>query len=1170
MVTHLRSIFLKPVERQIDGVIKADDTSHLGVELDEYVLTNEIEKSLESFLEHYNTSSTSSGAWISGFFGSGKSHLLKMLALVLSGRDVGGAKASEVLAKKAADNTILAASLRKAASIPSDSILFNIDQKADVNAKKSDFDALLGVFQKVFDEHCGYYGKQAYVAQLERDLDRRGEFAAFRAAYDRLAGKAWETGREQALLEGGNVARAYREITGDDDAASSDILKRYREDYRLSVESFVMQVASFLDGQGPAYRLNFFVDEVGQYIADNVKLMTNLQTIAETLHTRCGGRSWIVVTAQQDIQSVIGDLTSREENDFSKIQARFAHRMPLNSADVAEVIQKRLLAKTNEGQSILFELYGREANNLRTLFGFGDNSLRLREFRDKDHFVNAYPFIPYQFELFQQSIQSLSDHNAFQGRHSSVGERSMLAVFQEVAKAISALPVGEVAPFDAMFDGLRAALKASAQRAIQLAENNLGDAFAVRILKALFLVKYVRGFKATSGNIAILVRRSLDEPTADIAKRVDAALTLLEQQTYVQRNGDLFEYLTDEEKDIEEEIKAVIVDNAEIGEQLHELLFEPITSRRTISHPASGGEYGFSKFVDGQIYGKDSELHIRFLTPFGSNDTSPNGVRMESMNLDALVVLIAEDKRFMDDVLLLRKTEKYFRQNASSDEDSTRDKIINAKAEQNAKRRRDIQTRVRELTGKARLFVRGEEIETAISDPRLRIEEGFKRLIDKVYTNLSMLQGHKYSEADVEKYAAPGASGLFGSDEGASEAQKEIVTRISREQKKGIRVTAKSVLEIFERAPYGWPYPAILCQLAALCARGSLDARLDSDLLSGRQLAEALKNNRSQPQLILETRADFKPKQVKTLRDFYQQFFDEPPPNGDAKPLGEATASRMKELKTEVESLKQLAAPYPFADRLAPVVEAIAAASGKGYDWYLTDLPNHADMMLDLREDPLAPIRTFMKGPQRGIHDDASEFLKLHRADLDGEAAAQVEELGVMLADAGCYRGKHMQDVKSLADALKAIVGERRTVAETHALGALDGLKSNIEAMPDYSSAQEQTRSAIASAFDSARSTFRNSDTIAQIRDVSRRFQDETYPRLVEQLYAAKAKPSSGVSGGPASGYSPAQPTIVRSSDLKPKFARTVIESEADVDAYVDALRASYVEALRAGRKILL
>ena len=114
-----------------------------------------------------------------------------------------------------------------------------------------------------------------------------------------------------------------------------------------------------MDAQGPKFRLNFFVDEVGQYIADNVKLMTNLQTIAESLNTKCRGRAWIVVTAQQDMASVIGDMTQSQENDFSKIQARFANRIPLNSADVAEVIQRRLLEKTDEGIALLSDMHHR-------------------------------------------------------------------------------------------------------------------------------------------------------------------------------------------------------------------------------------------------------------------------------------------------------------------------------------------------------------------------------------------------------------------------------------------------------------------------------------------------------------------------------------------------------------------------------------------------------------------------------------------------------------------------------------------------------------------------------------------------------------------------------------------------------------------------------------------
>ena len=64
---------------------------------------------------------------------------------------------------------------------------------------------------------------------------------------------------------------------------------------------------AWIDKQVPNFRLNFFVDEVGQYIADNVKLMTNLQTIAESLNTKCKGQAWMIVTSQQDMEAIIGD-----------------------------------------------------------------------------------------------------------------------------------------------------------------------------------------------------------------------------------------------------------------------------------------------------------------------------------------------------------------------------------------------------------------------------------------------------------------------------------------------------------------------------------------------------------------------------------------------------------------------------------------------------------------------------------------------------------------------------------------------------------------------------------------------------------------------------------------------------------------------------------------------
>lgn len=172
MTLLMREIFEKPVDRPIDGVIKADDDASLRTELDEYVIAGEIGQRLSDFFDAYNNYSTANGVWISGFFGSGKSHLLKMLALVLENRKVEGAGAADIFLAKLADEPMLAGALRKAVAVPSKSILFNIDQKADV-ISKTDVDALLAVFQKVFDDMCGYFGKQPHIAQFADEVLRQ-------------------------------------------------------------------------------------------------------------------------------------------------------------------------------------------------------------------------------------------------------------------------------------------------------------------------------------------------------------------------------------------------------------------------------------------------------------------------------------------------------------------------------------------------------------------------------------------------------------------------------------------------------------------------------------------------------------------------------------------------------------------------------------------------------------------------------------------------------------------------------------------------------------------------------------------------------------------------------------------------------------------------------------
>lgn len=470
----IQDLFLKPIDREIEGVIKVDDLETLKIEVEEYVITNEIAKDLLYLLEQYNNPTQSNnGVWLSGFFGSGKSHLLKMLALLLEDRNINDISVLNTLLDKVPEmDAILRAEMKRSAEIPSQSILFNIDQKADA-ISKSDFDAVLGVFAKVFDEFCGYYGQQGYIAKLERDLDEQGLYRDFQGHFQDIAGISWHEGRENFNLNRRKIAQAYARTTDNPEESAVDIIKSYREDYTLSIEDFANNVNDYIEKQEKDFRLNFFVDEVGQYIAENVKLMTNLQTIAESLATICKGRAWLFVTSQDDMSTVLGDFGKKQSNDFSKIQARFKCQIHLSSQDVAEVIQKRLLKKNEVGEGTMQTLYEREHKNFGTLFTFSDGGMSFRGFRDEAHFVASYPFIPYQYSLFQQSIESLSKHNAFTGKHSSVGERSMLGVFQDVAKTIAHKPVGTLGSFDLMFEGVRNAIKSRNISAIFTAEDNL-------------------------------------------------------------------------------------------------------------------------------------------------------------------------------------------------------------------------------------------------------------------------------------------------------------------------------------------------------------------------------------------------------------------------------------------------------------------------------------------------------------------------------------------------------------------------------------------------------------------------------------------------------------------------------------------------------------------------
>ncbi len=443
----IKVLFAKPIDRDIKGVIKVgqDDDSNVRQELEEYVVTGELQRHFRDFFAAYVRSfkekTDKMGVWISGFFGSGKSHFLKILSYLLGNIEVDGKKAIDYFIEdEKIKDPIVLGNMKLAGQVPTDVILFNVDSKSEMTGKQSK-DAIVSVFLRVFNEMQGFCGSMPYLADLERKLTADGHYDEFKSKIESSVGQPWEEIRNDFFYNQDAIVDVFVEMGFMSEEAARNWCEKASGDYNISIEDFAKMVKRYIDQKGHDHHVVFLVDEIGQYIGDDTQLMLNLQTVTEDLGRICNGKAWVIVTSQQDIDSI----TKTKGNDFSKIQGRFDTRLSLSSANVDEVIRERILKKTETGNQTLSILYDNKETILKNLILFNDG-VEKKLYAGRSDFAAVYPFIPYQFNLLGDVLTSIRLHGA-SGKHLSEGERSMLALFKESAERVMNDEPGRLVPF---------------------------------------------------------------------------------------------------------------------------------------------------------------------------------------------------------------------------------------------------------------------------------------------------------------------------------------------------------------------------------------------------------------------------------------------------------------------------------------------------------------------------------------------------------------------------------------------------------------------------------------------------------------------------------------------------------------------------------------------------
>ncbi|MBD5804526.1 hypothetical protein AZOA_39690 [Azoarcus sp. Aa7] len=1198
----IRELFTKQIDRPINGVIKADqrDADSIWQELDEYVVTKQLTEYFRKFFDAFLAAadnprdpvlSARMGVWVSGFFGSGKSHFIKILSYLLENieavnPETGKTKrAAEFFDEHKIRDAMLLGDVQRAIRGSSDVILFNIDAKAD---SKDERDVILQVFLRVFNEKLGYSGDAPHVAEMERHLVSKGSYETFKAAFAEKNGSSWEAERDAVDFLRDDVVYALSKALKQSEASAAAWFDSARNTYRINIEGLAKLIRDYLETKPAGHRIIFLVDEVGQFIGDNTQLMLTLQTITEQLGTLCQGRAWVIVTSQEDIDAAIGDANKTKSQDFSKIQGRFHTRLSLASSNTDEVIAERLLLKTEGAHAALRDCFEKKGDIINNQLAFDGGSVKMRHFRDSAEFVACYPFAPYQFSLLQKIFESIRKVGAT-GKHLSKGERSLLDAFQSAAVRNAERGIEALVPLYDFYPSIESFIDTSAKRSIdQAPDNGALEPYDIKLLKAMFLIRYIPDIvKPTVDNLATLCVDEIDADKLALKRRIQESLARLEQQRLVNRNGDLWFFLTNEERDVAREIGHVEVSANEKWRLLAELVYDDILAGQTkVRHKDTKADYEFNRLLDGAPWKHASHpLSLEIVTPLDDEYESLSDAKCilrSSESGGRALIRTAEGNRLDIELTLYLQIEKFIESPKASTAAPSLKRILLDRKDENRERRTRLLSQLSELLLSGDFYALGQKPQIKAAGPTTLLDELVNYLISNTYTKLPYL---KVRQADpigeikaVLAVDSIGQQGLnLNGEQGNHLAIKELRDYLHLKAS-AERALLSDVVDRFTGIPWGWkPEWEVVLLVTRLFMAGEIKLMCEGDDLDPKGAVDPLTKSVRFKQVSILKKKVPDAAALKRARDLYKEIFSKmarEDADGLVADYREAMAGWQLDLKGYVQtaSIKH----YPGKG----VIDAAIARIGK--QLAIRDGFEFVEAMLAARNDWL--------DTSEDIHDVVSFYetqlptwRKLLEA-LSGfsenrEVLKKNPAIAASLADLESIRDNTTpyRQIPRIEGLIKTVEAANEAAAQEkreRALKSIDAKIAEVEKSLDHAQADPDLRNKALHPLQELKTTVAGLSGIPKILFL----QDQAGNLLDDAMIlieAASRKPvaaakDSGTStiakvvttGGGGAGPKPSK--VIRAADLSPTI---YLETEAEVESYIGKLKSELLAAIKAGQR---
>ncbi|MDD7134534.1 MAG: BREX system P-loop protein BrxC [Bacteroidales bacterium] len=675
----LKELYKKDITRDVNPAVSAGDLKEATIhtEIEEYVFTQEIIQGLYDVISGVREASAShNGIWISGYYGSGKSHFLKYLNYCLKSEY--GKRALERLAEevqKTADELgnvtpSEVTDIRQWLSVADvKTILFNIGTVHNANtAGKNTF---VEVFWNEFNKFRGYNQFNLSLAQyLEKPLDEAGKFEAFKAA---LAEDCYDWELEASDLAQTELDYVLEQAQAQLPSLSIDSIREriVKNDFVISVEKFKNEITLYTKDKGPNFRLIFFVDEVSQFINNHKELLLQLQEIVTGLHDASEGKVWVACTAQQSLSEIVSaSQISQTTDDYGKIMGRFEIQVKLGNTTPEYITKVRLLEKNGTGEMELNKLYNDKKTALETQFKLptGYNA-----YTSQEDFTDFYPFVPYQFKLIMQVLDSFVDLQ-YVDKEKKGTERSIIKITHTAAKNCMDSQVGSLVSFDQLYNavlegGLTIIGQRSISNAISVIEQYKDKAFGRKVVNVLFMICHMADsdkvvFPATIENIVNLMTAKVDEDLLPLKEKVVDVLEYLEGENIIRKEKsdkgiEYYNFYTEDEREV-----ALLISNQRVDDVFMADQIKTIVESYVGAIPGKKSYYSRNASIGLKIYGRQylttnaPDMWIQFIL---ESDVDQNTVILQNEPKQLIFYMdhLLRNNPIKDELYRYCQTQKY-------------------------------------------------------------------------------------------------------------------------------------------------------------------------------------------------------------------------------------------------------------------------------------------------------------------------------------------------------------------------------------------------------------------------------------------------------------------------------------------------------------------------------